>query len=150
MYLQGLSRETYDLSVDGKTLHPKREDSRVSVAAFLRVLDNSNLDSVVESFDDKTTLGATLLNVSTGASAVLSVNYGGLKGYTAKVLMERNGVQQELAVDGGVDAAERKLAKVLHDPAAKLVERKKKKTTSFDLRAIRDEEYPYLEGKFRT
>ena len=149
MYMQGLSRETYDLSVDGKVLPPKREDSRNSVAVFLRVLNRAeSVDCIAEEFKEGGSIRrVTVFNVNTGVSAVLSVNYGGGKGYTAKVLMEKDNVQQELAVDGGVDAAERKLVKVLTDPAYHL-EKKKRKTTSINLRAIQDDEF--LDGRFRT
>jgi len=144
MYMQGLSRETYDLSVDGKVLPPKKPESKASVAAFLRVLD-SDLDFLADEMRENSSLRATL--VTDVASAVLSVNYGGENGYTAKVLMEKENVKQELAVDGGVDAAERKLVKVLTDPAYRL-EKKKRKTTSINLRTIQDDEY--LDGRFRT
>ena len=144
--LQELCRETYDLSVDGKVLPPKKPESKASVAVFLRILD-SGLDFIAEEQHETSSLKATL--VTDVASVVLSVNYGGEKGYTAKVLMEKENVLQELAVDGGVDAAERKLRKVLTDPAYRL-EKKKKKTTSINLRAIQDEDkYPY-QDRFRT
>ncbi|MCX6709054.1 MAG: hypothetical protein NTW67_05420 [Candidatus Woesearchaeota archaeon] len=153
MYLQGLSRETYDLSVDGKVLPPKREDSRNSVAVFLRVLDRAeSVDCIAEEFEEGGSIRrVTVFNVNTGVSAVLSVNYGGGKGYTAKILMRKEEVQQELAVDGGVDVAERKLLKVLTDTDYRL-EKKKKKTTSFNIPVISDEDgkYAHLEDKFRT
>ncbi len=112
-YIIGLDRTTYDFSKDGKIARPKNDDSHKSIKAVFSVLDRAEEIGVIV---DEVTKGSVhmvkLTHVDTRAEAVLSINYGGSKGYHAKVIL---GNGQQVSVENGSDIA-RKIANYLKAP----------------------------------
>ncbi len=115
-YLAGLNRATYYFSADGRISQPKNPSSRVSIEAFVKVLDLRGLEYTVE---ERTGGSVHTCSIKQNdAVASLQVNYGGNHGYHAKVVLKAKDGQRELGVQNGVDVAARKILKYLEDPSS--------------------------------
>ncbi|MEM3154943.1 MAG: hypothetical protein QW165_05285 [Candidatus Woesearchaeota archaeon] len=113
-YISGLDKCTYIFSRDGKVFSPKNDNSRKSVAAFLDIVAQSNtLNCIVDEVSRGSVHTVKMTHIDTFAEATLSINYGGLYGYHAKITLS-NG--QQVSVQGGHETAMRKIANYLKNP----------------------------------
>lgn len=117
-YLSELDRVSYNFSAGERSCQPKNPESRLSVVAFLKVLDDvADLECIVQENTDGCLHNCVLKHAGTDAKASLKINYGGNNGYLAKVLLQTKDGQRQVSVQNGIDVAARKIMKYLRDPS---------------------------------
>ncbi len=150
-YIDGLDRATYMFAKDGRVFSPKNDDSKKIVAAFLGVVKQADeLSCIVDEQVRGSVHNAKIKHIDTFAEATLSINYGGLHGYHAKVTL---GNGQQVAVDGGSDTAIRRIVNYLKipKPVEKKTPTRKVPVVTNDMVGAEShphDQYAHLEQKF--
>ncbi len=111
--------ETYALQLaDGRSSEPKTIESKLAVSAFENVVGQAGCSDRVVRTDSGSIRTFSIVDGRQEPVVSLRINYGGDRGYHAKVVLQRGRVQKQVDLDGSFEAAVNKILRHVRDPAA--------------------------------
>lgn len=129
-YTQFFNRESYAFTTPkGVVRAPKKADSGRSIDAFFTAAQQATaeLGCIVEARDEGDVSTFTIVHPESAGLPQLQVNYGGVRGYHAKIVLPASKGQVQVDSDN-VDSAVRQVLNYLKNPA--VADEKKQKKAS--------------------